>query len=495
MPISENETLFQLIGTTYGGDGESTFNLPNLQSRIPIHMGTGPAGSPISSPRQAGTEAVTLTTQQIPSHTHPLVVSNDIGAARPMPPTQFCRRNRRVSIYRPEASPPNVAMNAPSITPVGGSQPHENMQPFLCINYIISLFGIFPSPDLEQEDPQWPIPFVAEIRIFPFNFAPKGWAFCNGQLMPLSQNTALVLAARHHLWRRRQVAPSPCRTSQGTVAHASRARARACRSASSARWAAPSSSPCSNRRCRPTPTPLNAIDVAVSTTAAPSDQTRRSPEASAARSTRPTADGGPLTQMAPEALPPAGGSLPHNNLQPYLTLNYCIALQGVFPARPMIYNWGAPNMTREKSSHLSRRNAAGGPGSRRRSSGGYRDAGPSTQLDPQAGREGQLVGPAVHVACECRRRRMEPPGRHRVRPRRRNRRQARRGHAAALAGAAPAGLRDGAFVVGLRIGRRGASGRAISMLDVSHSSRRDMKVYFSACGDACGGHRLQAIFN
>ena len=83
----------------------------------------------------------------------------------------------------------NAPMAASAVGPVGGSQPHENMQPYLAVSYIISLFGIFPSPDVKRA--HHVVPFVAEIRIFACNFAPKGWAQCNGQLLPLSQNTAL----------------------------------------------------------------------------------------------------------------------------------------------------------------------------------------------------------------------------------------------------------------------------------------------------------------
>jgi microcystin-dependent protein len=141
LPISENETLFQLIGTTYGGDGESSFALPNFQSRIPVHMGTLNLTT-FQLAEMAGVESVTLTTQQIPSHTHPFIVSGDSGstsnAGGAMPATG-------VTIYRPD-QPANIPLNAGAITPQGGSQPHENMQPFLCINYIISLFGLFPSP-------------------------------------------------------------------------------------------------------------------------------------------------------------------------------------------------------------------------------------------------------------------------------------------------------------------------------------------------------------
>ena len=143
LPISGNETLFQLIGTTYGGDGQNTFNLPNLQSRIPLHMGTGPDGVNYPLAQAAGTESVTLTTQQIPVHTHALLGST--GAATAGNPSGQVLAQSAQTAYMIEATGA-LAMNASSISPVGGSQPHENCQPFLCINYIISLFGLFPSP-------------------------------------------------------------------------------------------------------------------------------------------------------------------------------------------------------------------------------------------------------------------------------------------------------------------------------------------------------------
>ncbi|HEU4887232.1 MAG TPA: tail fiber protein [Thermoanaerobaculia bacterium] len=141
MPISQNDALFILIGTTYGGDGESTFALPNLQSRVPMHMGNGPDGVTYQLGEAAGTESVTLTTQQIPTHTHPLLGSSGAATAG-NPQDQVLAQSGQTS-YMIEADA-ILAMNANSITPVGGSQPHENCQPFLCINYIISLFGLFP---------------------------------------------------------------------------------------------------------------------------------------------------------------------------------------------------------------------------------------------------------------------------------------------------------------------------------------------------------------
>lgn len=143
LPIAENEVLFQLIGTTYGGDGESTFNLPNLASRVPIHMGTGPDGTTYQIGEMAGTEQETLTVQQIPNHTHPLTASTEPGNALVPSGNVLASTTGGVMLYYEGQS--TEAMNAQSVTPAGGSQPHENTQPFLCINHIISLFGIFPS--------------------------------------------------------------------------------------------------------------------------------------------------------------------------------------------------------------------------------------------------------------------------------------------------------------------------------------------------------------
>ena len=143
LPISENEVLFQLIGTTYGGDGEETFNLPNLASRVPIHMGTGPDGTTYQIGEMAGTEQETLTVQQIPNHTHPLTGSTDTAQDTTATGKVVAQTSGSAFIYIQDQT--DSAMSNQAITPVGGSQPHENTQPFLCINFIISLFGVFPT--------------------------------------------------------------------------------------------------------------------------------------------------------------------------------------------------------------------------------------------------------------------------------------------------------------------------------------------------------------
>jgi microcystin-dependent protein len=142
LPISENDVLFQLIGTTYGGDGEETFNLPGLASRTPLHMGTGPSGTTYQIGEAAGVEQVTLSVQQIPGHTHPFTASNSVSAET-NPTGNMISQSTQATIYISDQ--PNVAMQANMVGPAGGNQPHLNMQPFLCINYIISLFGVFPS--------------------------------------------------------------------------------------------------------------------------------------------------------------------------------------------------------------------------------------------------------------------------------------------------------------------------------------------------------------
>jgi len=138
LPISENETLFQLIGTTYGGDGQSTFALPDLRGRIPIHQGNG-----FILAESGGAEEITLTASQIPAHSHPLLGSATNGST--VNPSNALLANS--TVLQPYALEiPNAPMATTSVTSVGGSQPHTNFQPYLCVDFIISLFGIFPSP-------------------------------------------------------------------------------------------------------------------------------------------------------------------------------------------------------------------------------------------------------------------------------------------------------------------------------------------------------------
>lgn len=141
LPISENEALFTLIGTTYGGDGESTFNLPDLRGRLPMHFILNSVGQ-FQMAESAGTETVTLTTQQIPVHTHPLLGSTD-PATVPNPQSNVLATTASATPYFNIT--PTTQLAGQAISVIGGSQPHTNLQPYVCVSFIISLFGIFPS--------------------------------------------------------------------------------------------------------------------------------------------------------------------------------------------------------------------------------------------------------------------------------------------------------------------------------------------------------------
>lgn len=141
IPISENDALFNLIGTTYGGDGQNTFALPDLQSRVPIHVGSG-----FALGQMGGAESVTLTTNQIPSHNHVAACLSTAGNSGSPANALWAQTSQNAQIYNvPAGSVSPTPMNPNTITPTGGNQPHDNMSPFLVINFIISLFGIYPS--------------------------------------------------------------------------------------------------------------------------------------------------------------------------------------------------------------------------------------------------------------------------------------------------------------------------------------------------------------
>ena len=141
LTIADNTTLFQLIGTTYGGDGQQTFALPDLRSRVPIHMGQGVGLSNYVLGKNGGSETVALTVSQIPAHAHPLHANSNHGTAA-TPTNNVWAGSADFSQY---AVGSNGNMFPGAVGLAGGSQPHDNMLPYLSINFIISLFGIYPS--------------------------------------------------------------------------------------------------------------------------------------------------------------------------------------------------------------------------------------------------------------------------------------------------------------------------------------------------------------
>jgi len=143
LAVSQNDALFSLLGTIYGGDGRTTFGLPDMRGRIPIHAGTGPGLSPRQLGSKAGSENETLTVNQLPSHTHPMQASSE-AASSPNPQDQVLAESITDRVYRPNTAP-DVNMASSSVSNVGGSRSHTNLMPFLCVHFIIALFGIYPS--------------------------------------------------------------------------------------------------------------------------------------------------------------------------------------------------------------------------------------------------------------------------------------------------------------------------------------------------------------
>jgi microcystin-dependent protein len=154
LAISQNQALFSLVGTIYGGDGRTTFGLPDLRGSLPIHEGLGPGLSDYRLGQRGGVEDVALGVTQLPSHDHP---------------------------------------SDNPVLPTGGSQLHTNIQPYETVNYIVATQGVYPSrsSDLSDIETNGADPFIGEVRMFAGNFAPRGWAFADGQLLPISPNLAL----------------------------------------------------------------------------------------------------------------------------------------------------------------------------------------------------------------------------------------------------------------------------------------------------------------
>lgn len=137
LSIAENDVLFALVGTLYGGDGQSTFALPDLRGRVPVHQASG-----YTIGQQGGSETVTLVASQMPLHTHAMKAST-LAASAAHGPAEVLGSSPTMNLYG--TGTPNMAMDPNAITPAGGNQPHDNMPPFVAMNYIIALFGIFPS--------------------------------------------------------------------------------------------------------------------------------------------------------------------------------------------------------------------------------------------------------------------------------------------------------------------------------------------------------------
>jgi microcystin-dependent protein len=186
LPISSNQALFSLLGVTYGGDGVSTFRLPDLRHRVPVH----PDGLTIQRGTAGGAATHVLTPAQMPAHTH--AASGTDAAADTVDPAGA----RWARTERPHyGTAAQVAMHPASVATTGGAVPHPNMPPYLTLAWAIALTGIFPSRDGASPADS----LLGEVRLFAGTFTPDGWAVCDGQLLSLQQNPALfsILGTRY----------------------------------------------------------------------------------------------------------------------------------------------------------------------------------------------------------------------------------------------------------------------------------------------------------
>ncbi len=319
LPISENETLFNLIGTTYGGDGQSTFALPDLRGRVPLHMGNS-----FILAETGGAEEVTLdrvadsgaqsSNAGVERYSHSAKPERKRHAARRQPRSTGSAGPDRVS-----QSPIRCRRRADRNRTIISSRTCASTSSFRC--------SAFSRRQLEKERAM--DPFVAEIRIFPFNFAPKGWAFCDGQILPLSQNTALFSLlgttyggdgkSNFALPNVQGNAPMHPGQGPGLSLHDFGETG-----GSETVSLLESEIPNHNHG-------VGAQTVRTERSRISGQCNAQSPgERGICTTTRLVQRSLPMNT---NALAPAGGDQPHNNMQPYLTLSFCIALQGVYPPR------------------------------------------------------------------------------------------------------------------------------------------------------------------
>jgi microcystin-dependent protein len=144
LPISQNTALFSLLGTTYGGDGKSTFALPDLEGRAPMHPGQGPGLSLHDLGETGGSDTVTLLQSEIPNHPHTMRANTDFADVQVPSPARSIARSQNANAYKAPAGQPVVQLNPGALAPAGGDQPHNNLQPYLTLYFNIALQGVFP---------------------------------------------------------------------------------------------------------------------------------------------------------------------------------------------------------------------------------------------------------------------------------------------------------------------------------------------------------------
>lgn len=316
LAISQNQALFSVLGTTYGGNGMSTFALPDLRFRSPQHVGSGRTLG-----EQGGEAAHTLSVAELPVHTHAVRAAATATTAEPA-------NARWATTDRPHyGTAAQTTLHPGTISGTGGSQAHTNMPPYLGLQYAIATEGAFPSRDGGAGGS----PYVGEIRFFAGNFAPGGWATCDGQLMAISQNTALFSLLGTYYGGNGQSTFALPDLQGATPIHQGQGPGLeeyfiGQQGGAASVTLLESEIPSHSHTVRTVPTGTRG------TSGNPSGGAWATSTQGRLREQLYSADPAAST-LSPQAVSVAGGGQPHNNLSPYLAMTAIIALQGVYPPR------------------------------------------------------------------------------------------------------------------------------------------------------------------
>ena len=306
LPIAQNQDLFKLLGVTYGGDGVTSFQLPDLRGRAASGNGGG-----FRLGQQSGAENHTLLMDEMPGHTHTLNAA--IASAGTNVPTGNLYASGNGNLY---STPPNAPMNAAVIATVGDDQSHSNQQPYSVVNWIIALQGTAPT---------WEDAYIGQLMLVPYDFAPDGFAFCEGQLLPIADNKALfsVIHNRYGGDATTFGLPDlrgaiPISGGQGPGLH---------------HYKMGQKGGATTVTLQPTEMPQHSHAVMNNPAripplvGSPVGNSPGQPPAGSSVYASARAD----VEMNASALAPAGGNSAHNNVMPTLTLNWIIALKGAYP--------------------------------------------------------------------------------------------------------------------------------------------------------------------
>ncbi len=314
LPINQNQALFSLLGTTFGGDGRVNFALPDLRGRAPIHVGSGHTLG-----ERGGEQAHTLSIAELPTHTHVAQATTVAATTNTPTNTVMLAQSTAANLYASGASN-LVAMAANAVSNVGGSQAHLNMQPFLTLSFCIALPGHLPEPELRREPMAQP--YVGEIRMFAGNFAPAGWMFCEGQLLPISENETLF----------QLIGTTYGGDGQSTFALPD-LRGRIPIHQGNGFILAETGGV---EEVTLTVNQIAAHSHALLATQTSAAGTAPSPNVvlavAAASTITPYGTDNPTTPLHANSMTSVGGSQPHTNFQPYLCVDFIISLFGIFPS-------------------------------------------------------------------------------------------------------------------------------------------------------------------